>query len=67
MHKNRVIMAKRDSLYILNDLIEFDEYFIELATKKKVKENLKRCEGSQRQASDGKSRWGPCEQIHQEK
>jgi hypothetical protein len=53
MHKIRVMMGKRDSLYILNDLIEFDECFIEVATKKKVKENLKRGVGSQRQASVG--------------
>lgn len=50
MHKIRAMMGKRDSLYILNDMIEFDECFVEVATKKQVKQNLKRGKGSQRQA-----------------
>lgn len=50
MHKIRAMMGKSDSLYILNDMIEFDECFVEVATKKQVKQNLKRGKGSQRQA-----------------
>jgi hypothetical protein len=42
MHKIRAMMGKRDSLYILKDMIEFDDCFVEVATKKQVKENLKR-------------------------
>ncbi len=51
MHKIRAMMGKRDSLYILKDMIEFDDCFVEVATKKQVKENLKRGKGSQRQAN----------------
>ncbi len=51
MHKVRAMPGKRDSLYILKDMIEFDDCFVEVATKKQVKENLKRGKGSQRQAN----------------
>jgi hypothetical protein len=53
IHKIRAMMGKRDSLYLLKDMIEFDECFVEVATKKQVKENLKRGKGSQRQAVVG--------------
>lgn len=53
MHKVRAMMGKRDSLYILKDMIEFDECYVEVATKKQVKDKLKRGKGSQRQASVG--------------
>ena len=51
MHKIRAMMGKRDSLYTLHDMIEFDDCFVEVATKKHVKNNLKRGKGSQRQAN----------------
>jgi hypothetical protein len=50
MHKIRAVMGRRDSLYQLKDMVEYDEGYIEVATKKKVKDHLKRGKGSQRQA-----------------
>lgn len=47
MHKIRGAMGKRDSLYTLKDMIEFDEGYFEKATSERVK--LKRGRGSQRQ------------------
>ncbi len=47
MHKIRGAMGKRDNLYTLKDMIEFDEGYFEKATSERVK--LKRGRGSQRQ------------------
>jgi hypothetical protein len=50
MHKIRAGMGRRDSLYQLKDMVEYDEGYVEVATKKQVKNKLKRGKGSQRQA-----------------
>lgn len=50
MHKIRAAMGRRDSLYLLKDMVEYDEGYVEVATKKLVKNQLKRGKGSQRQA-----------------
>ena len=50
MHKIRVIMGKRDDLYLLKGMVEYDEAYVEKATKKVVQERLKRGKGSQKQA-----------------
>lgn len=47
MHKIRDAMGKRDNLYQLEGMVEFDEGYFEKATSEKVK--LKRGRGSQRQ------------------
>lgn len=49
MHKIREAMGKRDALYQLKGMIEFDEGYFEKATSKYVK--LKRGRGSQRQSN----------------
>ena len=48
MHRIREAMGKRDTLYMLQGEVEFDEGYFEKATSKHVK--LKRGRGSQRQA-----------------
>lgn len=50
MHKIRAVMGRRDSLYLLKDMVEYDEGYVEVATKKQIKNQLKRGKGSQRQA-----------------
>lgn len=50
MHKIRAFMGKRDSLYTLTDMVEYDECYVGVATKKQVKKKLKRGKGSQRKA-----------------
>lgn len=50
MHKIRAVMGKRDSLYLLKGMVEYDEAYVEKATRKRVQENLKRGKGSQKQA-----------------
>lgn len=55
MHKIRVYMGKRDALYTLKDMIEFDEGYIGIATPGRVKDQLKRGKGSQRKAEVGVS------------
>ncbi|MFC3414100.1 IS1595-like element ISAhi1 family transposase [Algoriphagus hitonicola] len=50
MHKIRAIMGKRDDLYLLKGMVEYDEAYVEKATKKVVQERLKRGKGSQKQA-----------------
>jgi hypothetical protein len=42
MHKIRVYMGKRDALYTLKDMLEFDEGYIGIATSERVKGHLKR-------------------------
>jgi hypothetical protein len=49
VHKLRIVMGKREDLYKLHDIIEFDEEHFEVKTSKRVKGNLKRGKGSQRQ------------------
>lgn len=49
MHKIRGGMGKRDALYRLEGMIEFDEGYFEKATSEKVK--IKRGRGSQRQVN----------------
>jgi len=49
MHKIREAMGKRDNLYSLGGMVEFDEAYFETATSEKDKQNLKRGRGSQRQ------------------
>ena len=43
-------MGRRDGLYLLKDMVEYDEGYVEVATKKQIKNQLKRGKGSQRQA-----------------
>lgn len=49
MHRIRDLMGKRDNLYQLNDMVEFDEGYFETEVSEKVRSNLKRGKGSQRQ------------------
>ena len=49
MHRIRDLMGKRDNMYQLNDMIEFDEGYFETQVTEKVRSNLKRGKGSQRQ------------------
>ena len=49
MHRIRKAMGKRDSLYELTGMVEFDEAYFETETSEKDKQNLKRGRGSQRQ------------------
>jgi len=53
MHRIRVLMGKRDDLYSLTGMIEFDEGFFEIATSENERKSLKRGKGSQRQADVG--------------
>lgn len=47
MHRIRNAMGNRDNLYTLNDMVEFDEGYYEIATAENIK--LKRGKGSQKQ------------------
>ncbi len=49
LYKIRSIMGKREDLYKLTDIIEFDEGDFEVETKKGKREKLKYGKGSQRQ------------------
>lgn len=49
MHRLRDVMGKRDDLYQLTDMVEFDEAYYPIETPKKVRDGLKRGKGSQRQ------------------
>jgi len=51
MHKIRSAMGKRDDLYDLRDMVEFDEAYFTVATKEFDKQNLKRGRGSQKQSN----------------
>lgn len=51
MHRIREIMGKRDDLYKLHDMIEFDEGYFEKAVNEQTKSKLKRGRGSQRQTN----------------
>ena len=50
-HKIREVMGKRDNMYRLEDMVEYDEAFVSRATKSSDKENLKKGRGSQKQAT----------------
>ena len=50
MHKIRTVMGKRDDLYLLKGMGEYDEAYVEKATKRMVQDRLKRGKGSQKQA-----------------
>lgn len=51
MHRIRVAMGKRDNLYQLEGMIEFDEGYFSIETKENDKQNLKRGRGSQKQTN----------------
>jgi len=48
MHRIRAAMGERDARYTLEDMAEFDEAYVPIATPEKVRNNLKRGKGSQR-------------------
>ncbi|GHB37460.1 hypothetical protein GCM10008106_18350 [Mongoliitalea lutea] len=50
MHNIRGVMGKRDDLYLTKGMVEYDEAYVEKATRKEVQERLKRGKGSQKQA-----------------
>jgi len=50
MHKIRAVMGQRDDLCMLKGMVEYDEAYVEKATRKEVQERLKRDKGSQNQA-----------------
>ncbi|MCM4158785.1 IS1595 family transposase [Antarcticibacterium flavum] len=49
MHRLRGVMGKRDDLYQLTDMVEFDEGYFEKQVPEQTREKLKRGRGSQRQ------------------
>lgn len=49
MHRLRAAMGKRDDKYTLEGMVEFDEAYFEVEVPEKVKAELKRGKGSQRQ------------------
>lgn len=49
MHKIRVVMGKRDDIYMLKGMVEYDEAYVEKATAEKIRDQLKRGKGSQKQ------------------
>lgn len=49
MHRIRKAMGKRESLYPLEGMVEFDEGYFTTETNEKDKQNLKRGRGSQKQ------------------
>jgi transposase-like protein len=51
MHKIREAMGKRDDLYELAGMLEFDEAYFETETSEKKRKQLKRGRGSQRQVN----------------
>ena len=51
MHKIRTAMGKRDSLYELSGMVEFDEGYFETEVSSRDRENLKRGRGSKRQVN----------------
>jgi hypothetical protein len=51
MHRIRVAMGKRDNLYQLEGMVEFDEGYFTTETNEKDKQNLKRGRGSQKQTN----------------
>jgi len=53
MYRIRTLMGKRDDLYSLTRMIEFDEGFFEIATSENERKSLKRGKGSQRKEDVG--------------
>jgi hypothetical protein len=51
VHRLRIIMGKRDALYQLTDMVEFDESYFEKSVPEKTRKKLKRGRGSQRQTN----------------
>lgn len=51
MHRLRNVMGQRDALYQLHDMIELDEGYFEVEVPDRIKSNLKRGKGSQRQSN----------------
>jgi ISXO2-like transposase domain/Transposase zinc-ribbon domain len=51
MHRIRKAMGKRDNLYNLEGMVEFDEGYFSTETNKKDKQNLKRGRGSQKKTN----------------
>lgn len=51
MPRIRSAMGKRDDLYDLEDMIEFDEAYFTVAPKASDRQNLKRGRGSQKQSN----------------
>ena len=51
MHRMRTTMGKRDDMYKLSDMVEFDEGYFEKPVSEGVKKRLKRGRGSQRQTN----------------
>jgi len=51
MHRLQIVMGKRDALYQLTDMVEFDEGYFEKEVSKQTKSILKRGKGSQRQSN----------------
>lgn len=51
MHRIRVAMGKRDNLYQLEGMVEFDEGYFSTETNEKDKQNHKRGRGSQKQTN----------------
>ena len=49
MHRLRATMGKRDELYKLSDIVEFDEGYFETEVSNEIRSKLKRGKGSQRQ------------------
>lgn len=50
MHKIRSVMGKRDDLYFLKGMVEYDEAYVRKATQHEVQKRLKRGKGSQNHA-----------------
>jgi len=51
MHRIRSAMGKRDNLYQLEGMVEFDEGYFSTETSERAKQNLKRGRGSQKQTN----------------
>jgi hypothetical protein len=51
MHRIRSAMGKRDNLYKLEGMVEFDEGYFSTETSEKDKQNLKRGRGSQKKSN----------------
>ncbi|MCH7396730.1 IS1595 family transposase [Belliella sp. DSM 107340] len=49
-HKIRVVMGKRDNIYRLEDMVEYDEAFVGKAINNRTKGKLKRGRGSQKRS-----------------
>lgn len=49
-HKLRKVMGQRDDRYRLEDMVEYDEAFVGKSTKAKIRSQLKRGRGSQKQS-----------------